>query len=221
MSLVLPIIQPRDNAALRKRWDALCVHIGAFQSPADADLTYDLIVSLYEHPKRAYHTLDHIQWCLELFDTVTKLAEEPFAVETAIWLHDAVYFPERSDNESRSADAAGMIAGLLGCESDFVDSVKLLINATRHTDSPPSADAALLVDIDLAILAPPPATYDAYVESIAQEFGFADPTQFRLGRIAFLNRMVDRAHIFHSAWFGSQLEAIARDNLYRELDTLE
>ncbi len=221
-----------DSSGLRQRWDDLCARVGAFKTVEESDLTFDMLQTLYAHPVRAYHNLDHIAHVLSEFDAVRALADDPDCVEFSLWMHDCVYFAERPDNEDRSADAATMIAGLLGCAAPFVATVRSLIAVTRHSIVPARGDWALVADLDLTILAAdwspqPPGEgtkavgYDAYRRAIRQEFGFATDEQYRVGRIAFLNRMLDKERIFHTAYFYKRLESRARDNLYRELDELD
>ena len=208
------------HAALRHRWERLCERVGAFKKAEESDLTFEMLATMYAHPPRAYHNLDHIAQLLSVFDAAAMLAEDRDAAEFAIWLHDCVFFPERPDNESRSADAAAMIAGLLGCPADFTTRVRDLIAATKHSESPARGDASLVADIDLSILAAPRADYDAYRAAIRAEFEFADDDMFRTGRAAFLERMLDRNQIFSTQWFRHEMERLARDNMQRELDEL-
>jgi predicted metal-dependent HD superfamily phosphohydrolase len=206
---------------LHDRWHALCERVGAFKTADESGLTFDMLRTLYTHPVRAYHNLDHIAHVLSVFDSVRMLADERDIVEFALWVHDCVFFPERADNEDRSADAAGMMAGLLGCQPDFAARVRECILATHHSEAPPKGDASLVADIDLAILAAPEAEYDAYAAAIRREFGFATDEQFRDGRMAFLQRMIDKDQIFATPHFRREMERAARENLQRELDELE
>lgn len=206
--------------ALRHRWERLCERVGAFKKAEESDLTFEMLSTMYAHPPRAYHNLAHIAQTLGVLDSVTLLAEDADAVEFALWLHDCVFFAERPDNESRSADAAAMIAGLLGCSADFTGRVRDLIAATRHSGTPPRGDASLVADIDLSILAAPREEYDRYREAIRGEYEFADDSMFREGRAAFLRRMLDREHVYNTAYFRREHEHAARENMQRELDGL-
>jgi predicted metal-dependent HD superfamily phosphohydrolase len=206
--------------ALRHRWERLCERVGAFRKAEESDLTFEMLSTMYSHPPRAYHNLAHIAHLLGVLDSVAMLAEDADAVEFAIWLHDCVFFAERPDNESRSADAAAMIAGLLGCPADFTQRVRDLIGATRHSAPPARGDASLVADIDLSILAAPREEYDRYRAAIRGEYEFADDAMFRQGRAAFLQRMLDREHVYSTAFFRREYERAARDNMQRELDEL-
>ena len=66
--------------------------------------TYERLRSAYAEKHRHYHTSAHIESCLALFDEHRSAAQAPENVECAIWFHDAVYNPMRTDNERRSAE---------------------------------------------------------------------------------------------------------------------
>jgi predicted metal-dependent HD superfamily phosphohydrolase len=211
---------PAESVILRHRWERLCERVGAFKTAEESDLTFEMLATMYAHPPRAYHNLGHIAQVLAVYDTCALLAEHRDAVEFALWMHDCVFFAERPDNESRSADAASMIAGLLGCPGEFTTLVRALIEATKHSVPPARGDASLVADIDLSILAATDAEYDAYRAAIREEFEFADDAMFRTGRAAFLERMLARDNIFATQWFRREMEGRARENMERELDEL-
>jgi len=64
-----------------------------------------------------------------------------------------VYDVRGSDNEERGASWAQAVVLAAGLDTTVEDRVRDLILATRHDVSPPAGDAALLVDVDLAISA--------------------------------------------------------------------
>lgn len=206
---------------LHDRWHALCARVGAFKNAHESDMTFDMLAHFYTHPVRAYHNLDHIAQVLSVFDQCFRLAEDRDLVEFSLWMHDCVYIAERPDNEERSADAAAMIAGLLGCAAGFAERVRECIMVTRHSADPGSGDTALVADIDLSILAAPASEYDHYRRLIRREFAFAADDLFIQGRIAFLHRMLDKEHVFATRYFRSTGEENARANLERELGELE
>ncbi len=210
-----------SSDALHTRWNALCLRVGVFKDADESELTFDMIRTLYTHPPRAYHTLDHIAQVLDEFDLVFRLADDRDAVEMALWLHDCVYIAARPDNEDRSADAAAMIGGLLGCSPEFLAKVRAGIMATRHSSDPGKGDPALVADIDLTILGSSREQYDEYRRQIRAEFAFADDEPFRVGRMAFVQRMLDKPRIYATPHYARALEDRARDNLYHELDELE
>jgi predicted metal-dependent HD superfamily phosphohydrolase len=54
---------------------------------------YQRLTDAYAEPQRHYHNQQHIAECLAEFDQARHLAQQPTAVELALWFHDAVYDP--------------------------------------------------------------------------------------------------------------------------------
>lgn len=203
---------------MREQWLTFCRGLGV---EARAQALYETIEALYAHPRRMYHNLDHIRECLDAFERVGG-AEEPVGVELAIWLHDCIYEPGRSDNESLSAEVALMFARELGLSGPLAARVQKLILATRHTSGVVlTGDEALIADVDLAILAAEPDDYDRYAAAIRVEFGFAPNETYRTGREAFLRSLLARPEIFRTDHFRVQAEHRARENIEREILSLE
>lgn len=207
---------------LRDRWVALCGRIDTHEDvAADAELSFGMVVTLHTHPERTYHNLEHVRSCLDVYDGIRMLADDRDAVEFALWLHDCVFDAARPDNEARSADAAGMVAGLLGCRQGFAERVRSLILVTRHERTPPGGDEGVVSDVDLSVLGASWDEYDAYRRAIRAEFSFAPDEQFAHGRHAFLERMLDREHVYSTGLFRGEREARARENMDREMREIE
>ena len=181
----------------------------------------------YAEPHRAYHTQSHIDAMLTGFQVLGDGIADPAAVELAIWYHDAIYDPAAKDNEARSA--ALMRAELDGlADPALLDRACMLVRATADhavpADCPPSlqADAALFLDLDMAVLGADHAAYMAYEAGVAAEyvpvFGLAP---FRHGRAHFLRTMLERERLFLSDSFHSQHDASARRNMRHALAVLE
>ena len=60
------------------------------------------LVQAYGEPHRHYHTLTHIVKMLNALREFGKDLQHHEEVELAIWFHDAVYDPQRTDNEEAS-----------------------------------------------------------------------------------------------------------------------
>lgn len=193
---------------LSNRWHALCVQAGL-----DGVAGWTRLVQAYEESTRAYHNLTHIADCLYRFDEYLHLAENPVAVELAIWFHDMVYDTRAPDNEERSALAAmDFLSG-----TSLGNTVADLIRATNHDGSPGSNDAALLCDIDLSILGREPAEYEAYACAIRKEYAWVPPVDYAKGRIRVLESFLGRPSIFALAEMKNLHEERARANLKREI----
>ncbi len=101
------------------------------------------------------------------------------------------------------------------------DEVARLIRLTKTHDV--QADdrlGAILISIDLSILAAEPARYDAYAAAIRQEFIHVPEADYRAGRANVLARFAARPVIFPDAAFAAKYDRPARDNLARELASL-
>lgn len=174
---------------------------------------YDQLLAYYSEQHRHYHTLQHLDECLAMFESVRELAEHPDEIELALWFHDAIYDTHRPDNEERSADWARTALIDAGVAIDSADRVHALIMATRHTANPILPDEQLLVDIDLSILGAEQARFDEYEEQIRKEYAFVPRWLFRRKRRAILQGFLDRPSIYSTPYFRDMLEQRARENL--------
>jgi len=177
------------------------------------------LVKRYGEPHRHYHDLSHISLCLEDLTEACSHADHPFEVELAIWFHDAVYDPRRSDNEEVSARYAQDTLGKL-IEKESLERVQSLILATRHTEPPKNNDEKLIADIDLAILGRPTKEYKEYEDEIRQEYGWVPDDRFKAGRAEVLARFLAREHIYYTDHFREKYEMNARANLSHSISML-
>lgn len=171
----------------------------------------------YQESHRSYHTFQHIHECLQLFDTYQSLAEQPLAVEFALWLHDAVYQPKASDNEQQSALWARRILEQGKINPDFIQTVDDLIMATAHRQPPQNNDEKLLVDIDLAIFAAPPARFEEYQQQIRVEYAWVEETLYQQKRREVLMHLYNDGNIYHHPEIKAALEPLACANLQAAL----
>jgi predicted metal-dependent HD superfamily phosphohydrolase len=176
------------------------------------------LVEQYQSQGRYYHNLGHISAMLDLLAQYkAQIADEP-TLALAIWFHDAVYQPLRSDNEEKSAELARAELPLLNVPKSQVVKVEQFILATkRHELLIPDADLAYFLDFDLAILGSSQADYQQYVQQIRQEYHWYPDLVYRPGRRKVLESFLGRAKLFHR--LGDQYEMVARQNLAREIAT--
>ena len=177
----------------------------------------DALLKRYAEPHRRYHTTRHLSECLGAFDAARALPDRPDAVELALWFHDAVYDPRRSDNEAQSADWARSALLEAGAEPDMAARVHALVMATQHSAAPATRDEQVLVDIDLGILGAGAERFARYEQEIREEYGFVPEWLFKRTRRAILQSFVDRPRIFSTDHFHTRLEQRARDNLARSI----
>jgi predicted metal-dependent HD superfamily phosphohydrolase len=177
----------------------------------------DELVAAYTAPGRHYHNLTHIEDCLGALAGVDNLsAAEREILTQAIWWHDVVYDPTRSDNEELSARLAERHVG-----PDLAAEVGRLIRLTiSHQVAPEDRLGAILISIDLGILGAEPARYDAYAAAIRREFAHVPERDYRAGRAHVLRQFAARPVIFPDAAFAARYDRQARENLARELLSL-
>ena len=185
---------------LRERWKL-----------ADVSL-YEALIKAYREKHRRYHTLQHLEECFARFDEIADLAAHPADVELAIWFHDAIYDPRRSDNERRSADWAASSTGNTN--------VRSLVLATRHEAVPQGQDEQVLVDVDLWILGAPERRFDEYETQVREEYRWVPGLIYRRKRREILQSLAARPAIYSTARFRERYEAPARANLARALARL-
>lgn len=199
-----------------QRWQSLMRGLGL----AANEPTFAALLAAYRQPHRHYHTPRHIADCLVHFDAVRESADQPHALELAIWFHDAVYEPYRSDNEQASADWAVRFLRANGSPAALAGRVHALVLATRHDAIAGDRDTAILIDIDLSILGSDPDAYEAYRQAIRREYRWVPAPLFRRNRRALLESFVRRERIFLTGHFHASREGRARANIERELGQL-
>lgn len=185
----------------------------------------DELVALYAAPDRHYHGLSHIEAMLELARRHRAEMADAEAVEAAIWFHDAVYDSRAKDNEAASAAlAAGKLAGRV--EPARLARIVAMIEATARHHLPELdteqalGDAALFLDMDLAVLGAAPEIFDAYEEAVRREYDWVPEPLWRSGRAAVLADFLKRPQLFHTEAFRHRLEAQARGNIARSIARL-
>lgn len=142
-------------------------------------------------------------------------------VRLAAWFHDAVYRPDRSENEERSAVLAEKALTEAGLTPHEVTEVARLVRlTTSHDPAPGDLNGETLCDADLAILATAPDTYQGYAAAVREEYAFVPDDAFREGRAAVLRHLLGLPRLFRTPYGAAAWEERARENLERELAEL-
>ena len=202
------------NHATPRRFNELSLRVGVIEEIAER--VFGGLMVLYYGENRAYHNLLHIDRMLLWLD---ESGEASDAVELAIWFHDAIYDPQGSQNEAKSAqyftDHFGShIDDALGAD---VERLILATDPTRARSG--QGDEDLIIDIDLSILGSSPKDYDIYRLSVRSEYSFVSDTDFSAGRSLILEGFLSQK--IYATEFFSPLESKARSNLKRELLILQ
>ena len=194
----------------QKEWWSLCDRVSRYLED-DVDW-FGKIVQHYDEPHRRYHNQEHIAHCLAEFRSAPKLTENPAEVEMALWLHDVIYDPKRSDNEEKSVEFARALCRDAEAGDLFEDRVTQLILATKHYAAPANQDARLVVDIDLAILGQSEERFWRYERQIREEYAFVPEDVFRAKRAEILEKFLEQQRIYGTDFFFSRYEERARQN---------
>lgn len=227
MPTMLPKIAPPTHASvsltldqLQHLWDVDWLALGA---RGDGHALRDALLACHEEPQRHYHTLRHLAECLAWLGELRVFASRPEVLAMALWFHDAVYDPQRADNEQRSADWARDALLAHAVAPHTAQRVHDLVLATRH-DAPAAGtpggadpDRDLLLDIDLAILGAEPTRFSEYGRQIRAEYAFVPRWIYRRKRRAVLAGFAARVPLYATVPLRERLEAQAHRNLAQAL----
>ncbi|WP_405894695.1 hypothetical protein OG272_23050 [Streptomyces sp. NBC_00104] len=217
----VPGIDAARREALRHRWlpALLSARDGACDPPPSPYA--DNLIERWSEPQRKYHTLDHLTAVLDRVEVLEDHAADPDLVRLAAWFHDAVYLPERSTNEERSARLAERALREAGvAEEKVAEVVRLVLLTVTHDPADDDPNGQVLCDADLAILASAPDAYAAYAAAVRAEYGFVPDEAFRAGRAAVLRQLLDLPRLFRTPYGQREWEGRARENLRAELTGL-
>lgn len=188
-TVISPVLQNRFTP---ERFAAVWSELGLV---APAGLFED-IRERYAEPHRAYHTGQHIEECLASLGVARQECERPAEVELALWFHDAIYDPQASDNEQRSAEWAAHELESSGAPFAVVTTVTALILTTRHQAIPSGHDEQILTDIDLAILGARRERFFEYEAQVRIEYSWVPDAIFQRERAKLLRAFVARPSIY-------------------------
>ncbi len=168
---------------------------------------------------RAYHNLDHLSEMLQQLSLHPLKPADEVGFSLALLYHDFVYRAGRKDNEERSATVLSRQMIHHDHPPGRQKRAKELIMATRsHRPSPhDDGDEALLIDLDMAVLARPREGYENYAAAIRKEFRLYPGFLYRRGRLATLRRFMDTDYIYHTDYGRTTYEDMARRNIGWEI----
>ncbi|WP_062645457.1 HD domain-containing protein [Streptomyces maremycinicus] len=210
-----------DLDALRNRFSHTLDRTRGPAGGPDPGPYSDDLLARWQEPQRRYHTLTHLTEVLDRVDVLAEHAADPDVVRLAAWFHDAVYLPDRSENEERSARLAERALPEAGVSPERTAEVARLVRLTvTHDPADDDLDGQVLCDADLAILAAPPTAYAAYTAAVREEYHFVPNDAFRAGRADILRQLLDLPRLFRTPYGSERWEATARYNLRGELELL-
>lgn len=187
----------------------------------DGSAIYQRLIDAYREPQRHYHTLSHIEQCLDMFDACRPLAQDPDSLELAVWFHDAIFEPDRPDNEKRSAELyLELSRGVHDDERRRL--VERLIMATLHDgNSLDDADAVYMVDIDLSSFG---LSWENFLEdsrNLRRESARLSDADYYRKKKNFQACLLAKERFYLSDFFADRLERQARANLERYFEFVD
>ena len=188
-----------------------------------ARLLLEPVAVAYSEPQRRYHDDTHLTEMLEAVHALRAHCRDFRAVLLAAWFHDAVYWPERRDNEAQSAAWAGRALPAAGFGPDLVAEVERLVLGTDPASpAPADADARVIHDADRRVWAAAPARYAEYARGIRAEYARFGWSRYAAGRSRFLGGALRRAQESGRLFFhlDAAEERSGRRNLERERESL-
>ena len=199
-------------------WNQLWRDLNAVGDPST---WHRRLIEAHSEKQRHYHNLQHLEECLGELDTVSLLTKQPKIIEMALWFHDAVYDPRSSTNEEDSANLAVACLTTANLTTETVEVVRQLILCTKTHQPGTTPDAALLIDIDLAILGQPAARFKVYEQGIKAEYSWVPEATYAQKRTEILTGFLRRPTIYRTEKLKQKYEATARTNLENAITLLQ
>ncbi len=215
------MFMPTENLTyiLFSNWQHTLQPFGVDQVAAEK--AFNQLVAVYSTLDRHYHTLKHIHHVLTTIQILQGYTNNLAAVQIAAWFHDVVYNTQAEDNEQKSADYALEFLSNLGIpESTITIVTHLILNTKDHQATVDDYDSQVLLDADLAIFAANSVDYTEYAYGIRQEYSWVPRAEYIVGRRQFLERFLQRSHIYFTPLMSEFAEPCARGNIQGEIQSL-
>ncbi|MFW9878050.1 MAG: hypothetical protein ACFFG0_33635 [Candidatus Thorarchaeota archaeon] len=187
------------------------------------DNFYEIIKRKYNSSNKHYHNLDHISLMLSEVKKLESRINDYDTLCFAIWFHDIIYNPLKSDNEERSAEYAEEFLDKIKYEKKRIHKVQELILRTKdHTiqNGNDNYDGNLFLDLDLLILGMEREQYIKYAICIRKEYNFFSDDIYNKERRKILHQYLNSQYIYKTKKFRDLYEKQARYNIKFEIDNI-
>jgi len=218
-----------------KIWQKSCIASGIdgyrnayeLKNIYELDLIYNkFIINNYRDDNRYYHNINHINQCFNQYDIIVEKIPIscPEEIMMAIWFHDVIYDPRRSDNELKSANLADLCLSRYISRNAVSRIANMILLSGQHSqiiEENLSIDKQVFLDIDLSILGQAPEIYDAYSENVRKEYSFIDDDIFYVKRKEILENFLKKKNIYHTQYFIETIGSQAIKNIKREIYSIK
>ena len=203
-------------------------HFTAINSAVESEKVNNLwqdIAIRYSENQRAYHSLQHIEQLFAQFKQIKHILNEPHIIALALFYHDVIYAPTRSDNELKSAEYAveALRPYFSAAQCQYI--YALIMMTANHklaecSNAQKNFDSAYLLDMDLSILGASWLEYEQYAQAVRQEYAHVSNADYSVGRRAVLTGLLAHLKLYLTDYYYDRLEKQARQNIKREIKIL-
>lgn len=196
---------------LQQIWRQIWEDIAPQKLPPD----FQQIAGAYQQSHRHYHTLQHLHECFLWWSRCRDLMQTPNEVALALFYHDVVYDPKRSDNELQSAKWMQEHLQHYLSEPQLERLYQWILATAEHQlpENAPADDLVWVLDIDLGILSADAERFQEYERQIRLEYRHVPLLIYRYKRRQVLKHFAKASPLFHTDYFRTHLEAAAKINL--------
>ena len=182
---------------------------------------FDYLVQKYSEGHRFYHNLSHVNSLLCAAENFKEKFADYRSVRLAIWFHDAVYEPKRTDNEAESARLATASLEKLEMAEKLIEKIRRMVLATeKHDGETMDFDGKMFLDLDLGILGADEKIYGEYKRAIRREYSFVPFFLYRCSRRRILENFMSREFLYFTEEMREKCERRARQNIANEIKEL-
>jgi predicted metal-dependent HD superfamily phosphohydrolase len=172
----------------------------------------------YAEPHRLCHDWDRVAEMLAMAEDLAHAIAERGAFILAVLFHKAVFDRRIPDWAERSA---ALMRQSLGAkwQAATLARAEALIRALAMQDLPPTrdpslrGDAALLLDIDNAVLGAAPSRFEAHETAFRREYAHLSEDAYAAGRAASFEMLLWRERVYLTDRFYLEREKPARRNI--------
>jgi predicted metal-dependent HD superfamily phosphohydrolase len=179
------------------------------------------ILTHYNSQIRHYHNIMHICKMLKSAEKFRKTANYSDRLIFAIFYHDIIYNPLKSDNEEKSATLAEKELQKINFSDSKIVS-EMIIRTKNHFSRAEneSPELQLLLDLDLETLGSESEIYFINTQNIRKEYHIYPDLIFNKGRTTVLKKFLESESIYRTPFFKENYENQARINITEELKRL-
>jgi predicted metal-dependent HD superfamily phosphohydrolase len=170
----------------------------------------------YADPSRAWHDWSRVADLLAMAEDLSHAVAERAPFILAILFHAAVFDRRRHDWDVASV---ALMRAKVRWPAPPLDRAEALVLALARGEQPASrdpslrGDAALLLDMDNAVLGDPPARFEAHEAAWRREYAHLKDEAYAAGRTAALEMLLWRDRVYLTDRFHLEREKRARCNI--------